>query len=176
LKLAVNLHISALKLEQIRRTRRYLPTLVLGCALVATLQAQDTKTTTTTKTSGGEMKSVTYTGCVQTRTETKTFVLNQMAPVSRTTTDVVGTSGTVTTTTSYQLVPAEKIDIQTHVGHKVEVTGMMIPGGDAKVETTTKVERDDAKDSTTKETTSTKNAMPQFRVTSIKNLAESCTP
>ena len=41
---------------------------------------------------------------------------------------------------------------------------------------TRKVERDDAKDTKIQETTKTKNAMPQFRVTSVKNLADSCTP
>jgi hypothetical protein len=157
--------------------RRYLPISLLGFVLAVTANAQDTKTTTTTKTesSGGDVKTVSYTGCVQTGTQTRTYVLNQMRPVS-TTTDVVGTSGTVTQTTTYELVPAEKIDIETHVGHKVEVSGMLIPGGEVKTETKTKVDREDAKDTVTKETSKTENAMPQFRVTSIKNLAESCTP
>ena len=43
-----------------------------------------------------------------------------------------------------------------------------------ETETVTKVEREDAKDTTTKEKSKTKNAEPQFRVTSIKTLAERC--
>ena len=155
---------------------RFIAALALGCGLAVAANAQDTKTTTTTKSTGGEVKTVSYTGCVQTGTETRSYVLNKVMPVSRTSTsEAVGTSGTVTTTTtSYELVPAGTVEFQQHVGHKVEVTGMMIPAGDTKTETTTKVEREDAKDTTTKETTKSKNAMPQFQVTSIKNLAESC--
>jgi len=93
----------------------------------------------------------------------------QVVPVGRSTETTVGTSGTTTTTTTtkYALVPDEKVEIQTHVGHKVEVTGVMIPAGDSKSTTTTKIEREDAPDSKTKETVKTDNALPQFRVTSI---------
>jgi len=142
----------------------------LGCS-VALVNAQDTKTTTTTKVEGAAPQTVTYTGCVQTGTETKTFILNKVVPMSRSTT--VGTTGT-TTTTTYMLVPDEKVELQTHVGHKVEVTGTLIPAGDSKVTTTTKIDRDDAPDSKTKETVKSDNAYPQFRVASVKNLAESC--
>ena len=50
----------------------------------------------------------------------------------------------------------------------------MIPAGDSKTTTTTKVEREDAPDSKTKETVKSDNALPQFRVTSIKKVADSC--
>ena len=154
---------------------RFIAALAFGCGLAVAASAQDTKTTTTTKSTGGEVKTVTYTGCVQTGTETRAYVLNKVMPVSRTTTEPVGTSGTVTTTTtSYELVPAGTVEFQQHVGHKVEVSGMMIPAGDTKTETKTEVEREDAKDTTTKTTSKSQNAMPQFQVTSIKNLAESC--
>jgi len=149
-------------------------TCALGLALGMTLSAQDTKTTTTVKSSGGEAKAVSYTGCVGAGTEVKSYVLNKVMPVT-TTTETVGTAGRSTVTeTSYVLVPGERVEIQQHVGHKVEVSGMLIPAGDIKTETTTKVERDDAKDTTTKEKSKTENAMPQFRVTSIKDLNESC--
>lgn len=142
----------------------------LGCS-VALVNAQDTKTTTVTKVDGNAAQTVTYTGCVQSGTETKTFILNKVVPVSRSTT--VGTTGS-TTTTTYALIPDQKVELETHVGHKVEVTGMMIPAGDSKVTTTTKIDRDDAPDSKTKETVKSENAVPQFRVLSVKNLAESC--
>ncbi len=60
------------------------------------------------------------------------------------------------------------------VGHKVEVTGVLI-SGDTKTETKTKIEREGEKDMTVKEKTKTDNAMPQLRVTSIKHLADTCT-
>jgi hypothetical protein len=149
----------------------------LGCSCVIGVSAQDTKTTTTTKTEGGKATTVTYTGCMQTGTETRSVVLAKVQPVSRTTETAVGTSGvttTTTTTTTYALVPEEKVEFQTHLGHKVEVTGMMIPAGQSKTTTETKVEREDAPDTKSKETVKTNAPLPQFRVTSIKDLNESC--
>jgi hypothetical protein len=143
----------------------------LGCS-VALANAQDTRTTTVTKVDGKAPQTVTYTGCVQTGTETKSFILNKAVPMSTTTT--VGTAGTTTTTTTYALIPDQKVELQTHVGHKVEVTGMLVPAGDSKVTTTTKVDRDNAPDSKTKETVKNENSFPQFHVISVKNLADSC--
>lgn len=144
----------------------------LACGMA--LSAQDTTVKTTTKSSGGEVKSVSYTGCVGSGTETRTYVLNKVMPVTRTT-ETVGTSGSRTVTeTTYELVPGERVEIQQHVGHKVEVTGMMIPAGDVKTQTTTKVDREDAKDSKVTEKTKAENAHAQFRVTSIKDLNERC--
>jgi hypothetical protein len=145
----------------------------LGCS-VALANAQDTKTTTVTKVDGKTPQAVSYTGCVQTGTETRTFILNHVVPMSRSTTSTGTTGTTTTTTTTYALVPDQKVELETHVGHKVEVTGMMIPAGDSKVTTTTKVDRDNAPDSKTKETVKSDHAFPQFRVLSVKNLAESC--
>ena len=145
----------------------------LGCS-VALANAQDTKTTTVTKVDGKAPQTVTYTGCVQTGTETKSYILSHVVPMTRSTTTAGTTGSTTTTTTTYALVPDQKVELETHVGHKVEVTGMMIPAGDSKVTTTTKVDRDDAPDSKTKETVKSDNAFPQFRVLSVKNLAESC--
>src|SRR5258705_8767876 len=147
----------------------------LGCSFVIGVSAQDTKTTTTTKTEGAKATSVTYTGCMQTGTETRSIVLAKVQPVSRTTETAVGTGGvTTTTTTTYALVPGEKIEVQTHLGHKVEVTGMMIPAGESKTTTETKVEREGAPDTKAKETGKTNAPIPQFRVMSIKDTNESC--
>jgi hypothetical protein len=144
--------------------------LALGCS-VALASAQDTKTTIETKVDGKKADTVTYTGCVQSGTETKTFILNHVVPMSRSTT-VTGTTGS--TTTTYALIPDQQVELETHVGHKVEVTGLMIPAGDSKVTTTTKIEREHAPDSKTVETVKSNNAYPQFRVLSVKNLAERC--
>jgi hypothetical protein len=105
-------------------------------------------------------------------TTAQSFILNQAVPVGQTSRTVTGTSGTTTTstTTTYTLVPAEKVVLTPHVGHKVEVTGELI-SGESKTETTT---TSPATGTMTKETT--KTPMQQFRVTSVKMLAESCTP
>ena len=148
----------------------------LGCSCVIAVSAQETKTTTETKTEGGKATTVTYTGCMQTGTETRSVVLAKVQPVSKTTETAIGTGGvtTTTTTTTYALVPGEKVEFQTHLGHKVEVTGMMIPAGESKTTTETKVEREDAPDTKSKETVKTNAPLPQFRVMSVKDTNESC--
>jgi hypothetical protein len=141
-------------------------------ALVASamaVHAQDTTVKSKTKSSGGEAQTVTYTGCVAAGTESRTYVLDKVVPVSRTTTTDLQT-GESNSSTTYALVPGERVEVQQHVGKKVQVTGTLIPGGNSKTETTTRVDRDNAPDSKTRERVETKNAMPQFRVTSIKDV------
>jgi hypothetical protein len=141
-------------------------------ALVASamaVHAQDTTVKSKTKSSGGEAQTVTYTGCVAAGTESRSFILDKVVPVSRTTTTDLQT-GESNSSTTYALVPGERVEVQTHVGKKVEVTGTLVPGGNSKTETTTRVDRDNAPDSKTRERVETKNAMPQFRVTSIRDV------
>ena len=151
--------------------RRVMTGFVVAIGFAALVQAQETKTTTRTEVSG-KPETVTFSGCVQTGTEARSYILDKAVPIGESTKTEVGTSGTVTrtTTTTYALVPGERVDFQTHVGHKVEVTGMMMPGG--KIESETKIEREGAPDTKIEE--KTKNAPPQFRVMSIKELSESC--
>jgi hypothetical protein len=142
----------------------------LGCTALV-VNAQETRTKTEVKSSGGDPQVVTYTGCVQAGTQAKTYVLDKVVPVTKTTTTETPTSSTTTQSTSYVLVPGgETVTVQEHVGHKVEVTGMLVPGGDTSTKTTTQTEREDAPDSKTSTRTETKNAMPEFKVTSIKNI------
>jgi hypothetical protein len=142
----------------------------LGCTAIA-LNAQETKTRTETRSSGGAPQVVTYTGCVQAGTQAKTYVLDKVVPVTKTTTTETPTSSTTTQSTSYVLVPGgESVTVQEHVGQKVEVTGTLSAGGDSKTETTTRTEREDGPDSKTRTRTENKNAMPEFKVTSIKNI------
>ena len=155
-------------------------TLALACAfgLAVVANAQET-TKEKIKVKGGAAQTVSYTGCVATGAETTTYVLNQVVPVTKTA-EASGTTGTVsTTTTSYVLVPgSDTITFTKLVGHKVEVTGVMIPGGkETKVEKKTKIERDNAPDVKIEEHAKTNAAaMPHFRVASVKELPDSCTP
>ncbi len=148
-------------------------TVALMVAFAAAMQAQEVKSTT--KISGDNVKAVTYTGCLQSGTEARSFILDKVVPVGQSTKTEVGTAGeiTKTTITTYALVPGERVEFQPMVGHKVEVTGVLV-SGDSKTETKTKVEREGEKDVTTKEKSKTENALPQLRVTSIKHLADSC--
>jgi hypothetical protein len=112
----------------------------LGCTAVA-ISAQETKTRTETRSSGGEAQVVTYTGCVQAGTEAKTYMLNKVVPVTKTTTTETPTSTTTTSSTSFVLVAGETDQVQESVGKKVEVTGTLIPAGNIRSETTTRTGR-----------------------------------
>jgi hypothetical protein len=94
------------------------------------------------------------------------------------TSESVGTSGTVTTTTSttYALVPGKRIELQEQVGHKVEVTGVLIPEGASKSKTKTKIEREHGKDTEIEQKAKSDSDRPQLRIVSIKQLNEKCNP
>jgi len=145
--------------------------LALVCSALAA-NAQETSTRTETKASGGSPQTVTYTGCVHQGTQAKTYTLDKVVPVTKTTTTETPTSSTTTSSTSYVLVPGESVTVQEHVGQKVEVTGMLIPAGNSRTETTTRTEREDGPDTKTRTRTENKNATPEFRVTSIKTIGE----
>src|SRR5437660_1155330 len=87
----------------------------LACAIA--VHAQDSNSKTKVEVKGNKADTVTYTGCLQAGSETRSFVLANVVPVGKTTTTQVGTSGaTTTTTTTYALVPGEKVEFQQHVG------------------------------------------------------------
>jgi len=142
-------------------------TAALACATVTQAQQQETRTKTEVK--GGQI--VSYTGCVQSGTEELTFILDRVTPITRTTTtEEVGTSGTVTRTeTRYMLVPDQTVQLVEHVGHKVEVTGILTPAG-KETKTKTEIEHEHGKDTKITEKTKGDHDLPQFRVVSVKSL------
>ena len=147
-------------------------TIAFACAVGLAAQAQETTTRTETKVKADDPKMVTFSGCVKSGTEAKAFILEKAVPIRRTTTEeTTGTSGVVTTTstTTYALVPGESVELTGDVGHKVEVTGMMV-GGETKE---TKTTRESASGTRTEETVK-QGALPQFRVMSVKHLPETC--
>ena len=151
--------------------KRFITSFAIALGCTALVAAQETRTKTEVKSSGGDPQTVTYTGCVAAGTQAKTYVLDKVVPVTKTTTTETPTSSTTTQSTSYVLVPGgETVTVQEHVGQKVEVTGMLVPGGNTRTETTTRTDREDAPDSKTRTRTETKNALPEFKVTSIKQI------
>jgi hypothetical protein len=149
-------------------------TLAFACAVGLAAQAQETTTRTETKVKADDAKMVTFSGCVKPGTEAKAFILEKAVPVRKTTTEeATGTSGVVTTTTTtYALVPGESVELTGDVGHKVEVTGIMVPSGEVTKET--KTTRETAAGTRTEETVKREGALPQFRVISVKHLPETC--
>jgi len=151
--------------------RRYVTslTIALGCAVLlqGTTSAQTSESKTKTKAENGT--AVTYTGCMQTGTETRTYVLQNVVPIA--TTQTTGTSGTMTSTT-YALIPEGKIELQQHVGHKVEVSGVLVPAGKGETKFESKTKSKDSKIETKGEIE--RGPMPQLKVISVRPLAESC--
>jgi hypothetical protein len=158
--------------------------LIIAIGIAATaaagLRAQDVKSET--KITSDDAKTVMYTGCLQNAGGTQSYVLENAVPVKETKTktsiDAAGLPETTTTTTMrYALVPTGKIDFQSNVGHRVQVTAMVVPAGDdhTKIESKTKTEIEGQKDQQTE--TKDKIAQgdePQLHVVSIKHLADSC--
>jgi len=138
----------------------------LGCASL--VHAQSDKVKTTVKTD--DAKIVSYAGCVQS-TPAHTYVLEHVAPVSKSTT--VNADGSTTTTTTFALVPEASVQLEPQVGHRVQVTGVMIPAGHGDAEIKTKTEVKGGKDIKTK-TEIDKTSYTQFRVMSVKATGESC--
>jgi hypothetical protein len=153
---------------------RFIIALTAALACAAAVQAQQQETRTKTEVKGAQM--VSYTGCVQGGSEERTFILDKAAPITRTTTtEEVGTSGTVTRTeTRYVLVPDQTVQLVEHVGHKVEVTGILTPVGSKETKTKTEIEREHGKDTTITQKTKGDGDLPRFRVVSVKSLGESC--
>ena len=144
--------------------------LMLGLNAAAQQQPPASSSADQTKVKAEGAQTTTFTGCLQTGTEAKTYILDKV--VAAKTTEIVGTSGEVATVTKYELIPSEQVQMQEHVGHKVEVTGVLVPAGkgDAKIKTETKLPGQEQKTEAKIE----KGPTPQFRVISIKQLAESC--
>ena len=109
-----------------------------------------------------EPQTTTFTGCLQTGTEAKTYILDKAAPAK--TGEAVGTTGELANATKFDLVAADQVILQEQVGHKVEVTGTVAPAMmDAKAmapgpEGAAKMEK----------------SAPQLKVSSIKQVADSC--
>jgi hypothetical protein len=129
--------------------------------------AQTTESKTKVKAEHG--KTVRYTGCVQTGTETRTYILENVVPIAKT--ETTGTAG-ATTTTTYALVPEGKVELQQHVGHKVEVTGVLVPAGKGETKYKAKTKGEGSEQETKGEVK--RGPTPQLRVIAVKPLAESC--
>jgi hypothetical protein len=157
----------------------------IACAFAVSLSAQDTtvKTKSKTKIEADDAKTVTLSGCLQ-RGDTGTFTLSNVAatPAPAEEQTATGTAGAMA---AYELMPRDSVNLNAHVGHKVEITALELPAATAsdddskiKTKTKTKVKVDDAPD--TKVETRTKaelprGATPRLTVVSVKHIAPNCT-
>jgi len=151
--------------------RRFITTfaVALGSAAMLAMHVDAQSTETKTKIKTEHAQTVTYMGCVGNGTETRTYVLQNVTPVSRTETTTA--SGT-TVSTTYSLVPEGTVELQQNVGRRVEVTGVLIEAGhgDAKITQRTKTNGKEEKTTTEVE----RGHVPQLKVLSVKPAGGSC--
>jgi hypothetical protein len=188
--------------------RVLIPACAVAIALGAAAHAQDSTVRSTTTVKGDDARTVVMTGCLTrsagsymlsgataaagedltVKSKVKTDVDDDDTTVKSTTRaevdrdddKAVGTSGTIRT---YMLDPRTGVNLAAHVGHKVEIAGVMPDPskGDDDAEVTikeeTKVENDDAPD--TRVQTRTKAELPRgthphLSVISVKPVSGSC--
>jgi hypothetical protein len=134
----------------------------LSLALVLSAQSQSSGH----KSHNAKGNRITVTGCLQAGTEPNTYVLNNAMGVIR------GKSGKTPsqmarTEDTYKLVPEGNLDLKSHVGHKVEVTGMEEMMGSSSAGSM----RSESSSSSGAE--SGMNA-PELRVSKIRHISDTC--
>jgi hypothetical protein len=139
-----------------------------GATMLAMHAQAQSETKTKTKTEHAQ--AVTYAGCIGSGTESRTYILQNVQPISRT--ETTRADGTVTSSTTYSLIPEGTVELQQNVGHRVEVTGVLIDAGhgDAKITQRSKTNGKEEKTKTEVE----RGATPQLKVLSIKPTGGSC--
>jgi len=149
--------------------RRFITTFAVAGATMLAMHAyaQSTETKTKIKTEHGQ--TVTYTGCVGNGTETRSYILQNVTPISRTETTTA--SGT-TVSTTYSLVPEGTVELQQNVGHRVEVTGVLIEAGHGDAKITQRTKTNGKEEKTTTEVD--RGSVPQLKVLSMKPIGGSC--
>jgi hypothetical protein len=151
--------------------RRFISTFAITAASAAMFvmhtQAQSTETKTKVKTEHAQQ--VTYTGCVGAG-DSQTYVLQNVQPISKT--EVTRADGTVTTSTTYALIPEGTVQVQQNVGRRVEVTGVLIDAGHGDAKITQRSKTNGKEDKTTTEVE--RGPFPQLKVMSMKPTGGSC--
>jgi hypothetical protein len=157
---------------------------VMALFAAAALHAQDTTIKQETRIKADDAKVMTVSGCL-TGAGSNFVLTNAVATTApaakKDDKKSVGTSGVVE---SYALVPREGVALAPHVGHRVELTGVVVDAAkkgddDAKVrvDEKTQVKREGAPDSRSESTTKAKIARgpeAQFAVTSVKMVSPVC--
>ena len=151
--------------------RRFISTFAIAVTSAAMFalyaQAQTTETKTKVKSEHG--RQVTYIGCIGAG-ESQTYILQNVQPISKT--ETTHADGTVTTSTTYSLIPEGTVQLQQNVGRRVEVTGVLVDAGhgDAKITQRTKTNGKEEKTTTEVE----RGPFPQLKVLSMKPAGGSC--
>ena len=165
--------------------RHVVPTCLVALGFAASVAAQDTKITTKTTVEGDDAKATVVSGCLMGGPATFTLISNSAPLTARERSAEPGAVGTSGAVSAYSLSARDGVDLKTHIGQRVEITGVEIAAGDkdddaeVAVKEETKIERDDAPDDKITSRTEAKVARgpaPKLAVTSVKMLSSTCTP
>jgi hypothetical protein len=165
--------------------RHVLPTWLVALGLAATAAAQDTKVTTETRVDSDGAKPTVVSGCLMGGPTTFTLLNSSAALTARERSSEHGAVGTSGVVSVYSLSAGDGVDLKTHIGQKVEVTGLMIAAGDkdddvdVQVRERTEIEREDRPDEKIERRTEAeigRGPAPKLAVTSVKMLSSACTP
>ena len=163
---------------------RIISSCVLALFAAVAVNAQDTTIKSETRIKADDAKVMTISGCLGGGPSSFTLsnVVSATSPGDKKSEGkAVGTSGALD---SYVLTARDGVSLAPHVGHRVELMGVVVPPAtksddDAKVEVKeeTRVKREDAPDSKTETTTKARiarGAEAQFAVTSLKMISPVC--
>lgn len=163
---------------------RIISSCVMAVCAAAAVHAQDTTIKSETRIKADDAKVLTISGCLG--GGPTNFTLSNIVAAStpgdkKDDRKTVGTAGLLD---SYVLMPRDGIALAPHVGHRVELTGVVVPPAtndddDAKIEVKerTEVQRENAPDSKTETTTRARIARgpeAQFAVASLKMISPVC--
>ncbi len=185
--------------------RLAIPALMLAIALPAAAGAQDTTVRSRTNIKADDARVTSMTGCLrqefgtglyaldgtvaatgkelQTNSKVKTDVDKDKTTV-RGKTETKANNGAVATagSSTFLLVPANNVDLASHVGEQVQISAIMVTPGhgdaDVKIKNETKVDPENAPD--TKSNSKTKLELPrssagQYTVMSVTPTGRPCT-
>ncbi len=143
------------------RTRLAALLLPLTFCLALVVYAQTNSTWNASQEKGKSMK---LTGCLQNGSEPNTYILDNVSMAQSRTSEAP--SEMARTEPSYKLIPEGDIDLKDHIGHKVEVTGMLM-----------NEEREGNESSSSGSSSSSysqTSGTPELKVSAIRHLATTC--
>ena len=186
---------------------RIIPVVALALGMAVSVAAQDSTVRSRTKVSGDDARALTLTGCLE-RGPAGVFSLNnatarssdEVTTKSKVETDVDGDNVKTKSRTevehddgrradiaglkaSYELSPNQGVELASHVGQQVQITGVALAAkkGDddakVKIEEETKVDRENAPDSKVKSRTEAelpRGDHSKVTVLSVRTIAPSC--
>jgi hypothetical protein len=74
---------------------------------------------------------------------------------------------------NYMLIPEGKVDLKSHIGQRVEITGQMMKSGSKTMEST-ESSTPSGSSSSSRSSSEMSSAQPQIKVRSIRSVAQSC--